>query len=234
MPLGMLELLRIFVLLAVLHGARASSFCQHVVEPLGYHCAEFTVQTGDGFVLALHRLSKTASLLGNGRASSPAGTPAFAPTPVQGDRSLAAHVEASDDPAPWRNYSSIYNLTMLTSASVHIPSPLPAPEMRGNRSTDLRHNSNAANTSIQEGMLPNPSSAPDALNRTSSNHSSELPADVAAGPAPSASQNPLSSSTYSQRQGTTGSGSPSNYTINPGVRANSFIPVAFHNEVIEL
>ncbi|XP_073389675.1 triacylglycerol lipase 1 isoform X2 [Physcomitrium patens] len=37
----------------------ATAFCKQVVEPLGlYDCEEFTVQTDDGFVLVLHRLSR--------------------------------------------------------------------------------------------------------------------------------------------------------------------------------
>lgn len=192
--------LRVFVLLAVLRCVRASSFCQQVVEPLGYGCAEFTVQTGDGFVLALHRLSKSGSLTGYNRADSPASTPAFAPSPAQGNRDVEAYGPA---PSPMvssedRNITNIYNSSKLTVASAHIPQ---APKIPGNRNIDLDHSY-----------------------RTSNNQSSELPA-VAAGPAASATQTPRNSSTPLQRQRTPEIiGSPSNYTVHPWVRTNSFIP----------
>lgn len=219
---------RIFLLLAVLYSARASGFCKHVVEPLGYGCAEFTVQTSDGFVLALHRLSKSNSLTGNRGARSPAGTPVSSPT---GDRNVSEARGPAPSPVILRINSSIYNSTMLTvelNASAHIQSPMPASEIRENSS----QHSNPANASIQEGRLPysstRPSSQSTSLNKTSSNHNSELPA-ASPGPAPTGTHR--STSTHSER--TTGNGSPSNYTVYPGVRTNSLIPIAFHFEINE-
>lgn len=168
---------RIFLLLAVLNSARASGFCKHVVEPLGYGCAGFTVQTRDGFVLALHRLSKTNSLTGISGARSPAGAPVSPPT---GDRNVSEASGPAPSPVVLRSNSSIYNSSMLTvelNASAHVQSPMRASEIRGNRS---QHSNPAI---------------------------------------------------HSER--TTGNGSPSNYTMYPGVRTNSLIPVALHFEFNE-
>lgn len=60
-------------------GASASSFCEVVVEPLGYGCAEFAVQTADGFVLALHQLSRINSAMLAFSSSAAAPSPRQAP-----------------------------------------------------------------------------------------------------------------------------------------------------------
>ena len=58
----------------VLDGAGGSDFCELVVEPLGYGCTEFSVETDDGFVLVMHRLSRIQSLVGDGLINGTAQT----------------------------------------------------------------------------------------------------------------------------------------------------------------
>lgn len=61
----------ILVFLAVLSEVRATNFCKQVVEPSGYGCTEYTVQTSDGFVLVLHRLERIDSMIGDGHRGIP-------------------------------------------------------------------------------------------------------------------------------------------------------------------
>lgn len=143
--------LRTFVLLAVLMSSvRATSFCQQVVEPLGYDCEEFTVETGDGFVLVLHRLSQSGMLAGVTRPASPAGAPA--PTQVGLDVEVLGPA-----PSPLEsNNSSSYN------TSARIPR---APEIRGNRkivrtssnsSSDLPHIAASPASSANQSSISTP------------------------------------------------------------------------------
>ena len=233
-----------FVLFVALNGVRASNFCQLVVEPFGYGCAEYTVQTSDGFVLLMHRLSRIHGLIWSVRGSSPVvrTSPAFAPAPVQGDRVVSKYPAASG-PSPVQGgpivsrypetiKDSTESRTVSSSAMTNTTaSPVPAPEVFGNRndsnvthsnSTIAAHRGKRSHHRPREESYPvgAPITSTMSSNSTSSNSSLEQPV-VAAGSAPISTQNASSSSTHRQRQSTTGIGSTSNYTANPLVRTDS-------------
>ncbi|KAG0558874.1 hypothetical protein KC19_10G060900 [Ceratodon purpureus] len=236
--LSMAELYVCVLLLAVLvHGACASSFCQQVVEPLGYGCREFTVKTEDGFVLAMHRLSRISSLVASGgRASAPSVSvsPAFAPAVLQSGQGVSQYPEghgqapsAMVTPSGRSSLVSVNESTMLTvpsSVAAHSTSAAKqAPAVLGNRSTDVHHHSDSANSSNRRRRQHHPSQGsspgqPEALlpsNRTAGATSPTL-SIVAPGPAPTrTTQSPSPSSGRKQRQSSTGGGSRSNYTANP-------------------
>ena len=137
------SVLYMFVLFVVLNGVIATDFCQQVVKPFGYGCAEYTIQTADGFLLAMHRLSQINSLGERSRVSSPVvsmssaaapapvqGVPivshysdASGPSPVQGGPIVSQYPEASGPSPSWMvipsdgNISSVNDSTVLLAVS---------------------------------------------------------------------------------------------------------------------
>lgn len=65
MALRMANFLLALMLLAVFEGAWATNFCVKVVEPFGYGCTEYSVETDDGYILVMHRLSRADSFMAN-------------------------------------------------------------------------------------------------------------------------------------------------------------------------
>ncbi|CAK9857777.1 unnamed protein product [Sphagnum jensenii] len=58
--------MRMMMIMIMMEAAvRGETFCKQVVQPLGYACVEYTVETDDGFVLVLHRLSHVKKLAGD-------------------------------------------------------------------------------------------------------------------------------------------------------------------------
>ncbi|KAG0614399.1 hypothetical protein M758_6G173600 [Ceratodon purpureus] len=227
----MVSVLYVFALLAVVlvHGARASSFCQEVVEPLGYGCTEFAVETNDGFVLEMHRLSRVKSLVQSAdRGSAPAvdKSPAYSRAPTNRGQVVSQYPQDHGlSPAVMLTPSDGTNSSIndSSSAAAHYigSSPGQALKVPRNRSTDAQHSDsvNATHRSKRrhhhsQRSSPGSPEASRSSNRTSGNSSSQQPV-VAASLAPTSTQNASSSSTQEQSQRTTDSGTPSNYTANP-------------------
>lgn len=229
-----LALSYMLLLLAVLDGVRATSFCQKVVEPFGYGCAEYSVQTDDGFVLVMHRLSRVHSLVGKGHTDT-------AQPPVDSRNSVTGKGKpqsrgASDPACSTANPSSSQIPSCndgatpggTAGASAHPAYPHVPATFRSKNTDPLPDNSTSVNESSTEGVDPSissgPTPAPDTSvsANTTSEDSSSVEASIGADPAPSSTDNAAGSS--GSQQTITGS-SPSNYTARPEVRVDPFIPI---------
>jgi hypothetical protein len=239
------------VLPVMLHGVTATNFCEQVVEPIGYGCTEYSVQTDDGFVLVMHRLGRIDSVLVRDGHTGAAHPPVDSGNNIikgkdkpqrGGQRVECASPGSSIDPGSRTvcssgdgNGSRHDQITQgTTSSASDLPSQMQAPAAHGSRLTADRaqppsaHSSNGTNQdgilqSQATGTTPAPERPSRSTNGTSEDSSSEQAA-VSASPAPS---NSTQNASTSAPPPTTRS-SQSNYTASPGVRIDSSIAVPSH------
>ncbi|XP_024362791.1 triacylglycerol lipase 1 [Physcomitrium patens] len=227
------------VLLATPVRVESAAFCGQVVEPLGYGCEEFTVQTDDGFVLALHRLS--------GMQGPPSTTGVDNDTRSNKNRDVTKKTNPHQIPDTDTSNATVApssqgNPTLDRNNSGLEFSELLAPPSDGPVVTPSRHridsgtrppSSHLANGSDERATQPTHSrnnsaasspliSSVGSINSTSEN---EFPAP------PPLSNSIQNATTYSSPSGTITPGSGSNHTANP--EAGKRVPVLLlHQEFL--
>lgn len=232
LPLAFLAVLRLLCILALLDGARATKFCQKVVEPLGYGCTEYSIQTDDGFVLVMHRLSGVDSLMGKGHTAT---TRLPVDSRNNGTGQGQPQSQGASDSAPSKKnpptnstssrIPSCKDEGATSSASAH-PAYPHGPAALGCRHTDPQSQSSdslngTTEEHVQPSILSGPSPGLDTSEGTTANTSS-VQASIGADTAQSSMNNATESSTSPQ---TTLGSSPSNYTASPKVRTDLIVPI---------
>lgn len=228
------------MVLAVFEGARATHFCSKVVEPFGYGCTEYSVETDDGYILVMHRLSPADSFMAS-RHTVTAQAPAVDSTNISHhaqDRGARDSASSAGDKNPTsRRIPSCNDESTQGTSSISAHPAYPyAPAAVGSRNNDVMQpdDSNSsvgiapADAQTNSNILSAPTPAP--LNSVSSNTTSEDPSSVDTlsdtGLAPESAPN-VSASSAPEPEPTDGDSTPSSYKARPEVGMNHAIKLAF-------